>query len=299
MKEFTKTFEMLARRHSWYYVFEDFLSMFINSISFDYTTEETRKNWQEKYSQEERYDFGLLIKLAILEYDKNIHTDQCWYDFLGKFYEEQSFSKKKGFSQYFTPEPVTRLMSKVINVKEGETLSEPACGSGRFMLASNRPGVFQVGMDLDITVCKMAVINLWIHGIDSVIICQNTLSMQEFKGAFIINRWLPFSGIPMVSYVDDVDEINRYVYYRTERNSILRKKRDKILNNINIIRQLISGEIDTNLSRKDIDTEGTKIQQNIKEIILEEEQIEKEIPKEEIPKDIAIKYNSGEQMSLF
>jgi type I restriction enzyme M protein len=51
--------------------------------------------------------------------------------------EKNAEDVKGGAGQYFTPRPLIKAMVKVINPKPGETIDDPAAGTGGFILASH------------------------------------------------------------------------------------------------------------------------------------------------------------------
>ena len=51
--------------------------------------------------------------------------------------EKNAQDTKTGAGQYFTPRPLIRAMVDVMNPKPGETICDPACGTGGFILAAH------------------------------------------------------------------------------------------------------------------------------------------------------------------
>ena len=51
--------------------------------------------------------------------------------------EKNAQDTKSGAGQYFTPRPLIRAMVDVIQPKPGDTICDPACGTGGFLLASH------------------------------------------------------------------------------------------------------------------------------------------------------------------
>ena len=51
--------------------------------------------------------------------------------------EKNAQDTKSGAGQYFTPRPLIRAMVDAINPKPGETICDPACGTGGFILAAH------------------------------------------------------------------------------------------------------------------------------------------------------------------
>ncbi|MDZ4790809.1 MAG: N-6 DNA methylase [Hyphomicrobiales bacterium] len=88
------------------------------------------------------------------------------HDHLGEIYETEGASEKE-MAQFFTPMPLCQLMARMTideTTPEDAVISDPACGSGRFFLAAIplRPNAHFIGVDVDRTCAKMAVLNmLW------------------------------------------------------------------------------------------------------------------------------------------
>jgi type I restriction enzyme M protein len=51
--------------------------------------------------------------------------------------EKNAQDTKSGAGQYFTPRPLIRAIVDAMDPKPGEGISDPACGTGGFLLASH------------------------------------------------------------------------------------------------------------------------------------------------------------------
>ncbi len=88
---------------------------------------------------------------------------------------------KSGAGQYFTPRPLIQAMVEVMRPAPGDTLTDPACGTGGFFLAAHRyisqsysldkeqkrilrSGVFR-GWEIVDSAARLCVMNLYLHGI--------------------------------------------------------------------------------------------------------------------------------------
>jgi len=106
-------------------------------------------------------------------------------DPLGEFYMMHISHGHLG--QYFTPEHVTDMMAQISigdNPQPGQTVLDPACGSGRALLSAakiNRHLRFY-GADLDHICCKMALINMLMNSLTGEIAHMNSLSNEFFRG---------------------------------------------------------------------------------------------------------------------
>ncbi|MHB1702441.1 MAG: class I SAM-dependent DNA methyltransferase [Acidobacteriaceae bacterium] len=105
-------------------------------------------------------------------------------DVKGEIYEgllERNASEvKSGAGQYFTPRPVIEAIVKCISPQIGDTVCDPACGTGGFLLAaydhmktqtqdrdrlrSLRHTAFR-GVDIVDEVVRLCAMNLYLHGI--------------------------------------------------------------------------------------------------------------------------------------
>ena len=97
--------------------------------------------------------------------------------------EKNAEDVKGGAGQYFTPRPLIRAMVEVIRPKPGETIYDPACGTGGFLLAAYDYLSERKKFDLDIEqkqflklhtlrgkdvvdgVVRLCAMNLYLHGI--------------------------------------------------------------------------------------------------------------------------------------
>lgn len=106
-------------------------------------------------------------------------------DVKGDIYEgllqKNAEDTKSGAGQYFTPRPLIKAMVAVIRPKPGETICDPACGTGGFFLAGHKylsdnykldkkqkktlkSKTFK-GKDIVDAVVRLCVMNLYLHGI--------------------------------------------------------------------------------------------------------------------------------------
>lgn len=117
-----------------------------------------------------------------------IATEGPWIgigvDVKGEIYEgllEKNASEvKSGAGQYFTPRPVIDAIVKCVNPKIGETVCDPACGTGGFLLqaydhmktqSQDRDKLRKLrhdsfhGVDIVDEVVRLCAMNLYLHGI--------------------------------------------------------------------------------------------------------------------------------------
>lgn len=117
-------------------------------------------------------------------------------DYLGRVYEEQAITNAYQ-GQFFTPEPVVELMAAMTmpeDIADTAIIHDPACGSGRMLIAGIRRNRFAtfVGVDTDLTCVQMATLNCLVRNANSWIIHGNSLSLDAWQGYHV--RRTAFGG---------------------------------------------------------------------------------------------------------
>lgn len=194
---------------------------------------------------------GTIFTKASNKIDRPVHLEkviqmvkeQDWYmmegDFKGALYEsileKNGLDKKSGAGQYFTPRPLIKAIVDCVNPKITETVADPACGTGGFLLSACehmktqsreiakqdflRKNAF-FGADNTSLVVTMASMNLYLHdiGVDnSPIICQDSLIDKSDKMFDVILANPPFGTRPQGSV--DVSS-NRPEFEKTSDNQV-------------------------------------------------------------------------------
>lgn len=112
--------------------------------------------------------------------------------------------------QFFTPWEICRLMASLTGqdqVGSGSTLHDPACGSGRTLLASAKvagplaAARLYTGMDVDGRCAKMCAVNLALKGLTGWVVHGNSLSMELHAGYLVA----PFEGKNFPGMIRKVD----------------------------------------------------------------------------------------------
>jgi type I restriction enzyme M protein len=119
---------------------------------------------------------------------------------LGNLYEglleKNAAEKKSGAGQYFTPRPLIDCIVRLMKPQPGEVIQDPAAGTGGFLVAADRyikdhtddlyklseqQAFFQrhnalVGLELVPDTHRLCLMNLMLHGIESMVQSGDTLS---------------------------------------------------------------------------------------------------------------------------
>ena len=148
--------------------------------------------------------------------------------------EKNGQDKKSGAGQYFTPRSLISAMVDVTRPQIGETVCDPACGTGGFLLAAydymkgqssdkeKRDFLREKalhGYDNTALVVTLASMNLYLHGIGtdrSPILCQDSLEKSPSVLVDVILANPPFGTRPSGSV-----EINRDDFYVETKNNQL------------------------------------------------------------------------------
>ena len=170
-------------------------------------------------------------------------SEQNWYmmggDFKGALYEsileKNGLDKKSGAGQYFTPRPLIKAMVDCVDPKITETVADPACGTGGFLLSAYehmKPQSREIakqdflknhaffGADNTSLVVTMASMNLYLHDVgveSSPIVCQDSLIDKSDKMFDVILANPPFGTRPQGSA--DVSA-NRPEFEKTSDNQV-------------------------------------------------------------------------------
>lgn len=161
-------------------------------------------NWVQHvvdFAKKEEGYFSLMM--AWMDEVANCMEKGHWWDCFGELYESKFLLRAKSANtgQFFTPPSLCDLMAKM-QTNNGEKkigkISDCACGSGRLLLAhymdvanesrsDARKCTYHL-VDSDMTACKMAALNVMIHGMSAKVICQDTLAQDKPKVIYYINE---------------------------------------------------------------------------------------------------------------
>jgi type I restriction enzyme M protein len=141
--------------------------------------------------------------------------------------ERNAQEVRSGAGQYFTPRPLIQAMVEVMDPRIGQTVCDPACGTGGFLLAAFdhmrgqtedktlqrklKSGTFW-GYDIVPDVCRLAAMNMYLHGIgekESPIHEQDALARDSGKRFDIVLTNPPFGRQGAFALTDEDGKISR------------------------------------------------------------------------------------------
>lgn len=150
--------------------------------------------------------------------------------------EKNGQDKKSGAGQYFTPRALIKAMVDVTNPKITETVCDPACGTGGFLLAAFdhmkreskdlRKQEFLktealTGYDITPLVVTLASMNLYLHdvGIDaSPVMCEDSLEKEPSRLYDVILANPPFGTRP--AGLGEISSMRQDFFAKTSNNQL-------------------------------------------------------------------------------
>lgn len=222
---FTKQFIHFTRHKTFSQTFADFLEIILCALSLGQQEEryfEVLKRYDEIEIKEQ---IPSVFAALQIEYLKNV--DECggWCDPLGEMFEEWgSRTGHKWLGQFFTPKSLSDLCAKITiksdEINDRKTFNDPACGSGRMLIAAARmsPSMnlhgFYIGQDIDRTCAMMSAVNFFYHGMSGVVIHGDTLALKAWGGWRIR---------PLLARIDWLSSEQCMSYLLTSKNTIEKK----------------------------------------------------------------------------
>ena len=153
--------EQLARRHGVHSVFSDFLTLLMCAFSLGQREEEYLKTIR-KYEKLEAYRISEALATLVVEMTGD---GTGMVDVLGDYFEQHLSYGRNG--QFFTPQNICDMMARLMNPATPlERILDPACGSGRMLMAMAKVNRFATfyGADNDRNCAMMCAINMCLNG---------------------------------------------------------------------------------------------------------------------------------------
>ena len=150
--------------------------------------------------------------------------------------EKNGQDKKSGAGQYFTPRALIKAMVDVIDPKITETVCDPACGTGGFLLAAfdhmkresqdRKKQMFLktealTGYDITPLVVTLASMNLYLHGVgidSSPVKCEDSLEKEPTRLYDVILANPPFGIRP--AGLGEISSMRQDFFAKTSNNQL-------------------------------------------------------------------------------
>lgn len=189
-------------------------------IGFFDPTSQPVEGWS--FTNEQTAKYHEMMYQYFLTMDEQLKRKE-WYDAWGDLFMALYAGGRKG--QFFTPPSLVNMMTEGIlyNLDDPthsvpgfglrHTISDPACGSARNLLAAHikymsiydrKP--FVSGEDIDVQCCKMSAINMAMHGCFGEVVCHDTLcEPKSVRYGYIVNETMyPFpTNVPSIRRCND------------------------------------------------------------------------------------------------
>jgi type I restriction enzyme M protein len=171
-----------------------------------------------------------LITLIDDETGIGLDIDTKWEIYEGLL-EKNAQDTKSGAGQYFTPLPLIQAMVEVMHPEPGQTVCDPAAGTGGFLLAAHDYILKQYapldkgqldhlnkkalhGWEIVDNTARLCVMNLYLHGIGangglSPIHVDNSLAADPGKRFNMVLTKPPFGKKSSVTFVTEEGDVKR------------------------------------------------------------------------------------------
>lgn len=206
-KRFDDALLYLGRTQSLATAFEDFLDFALLFVKWWDRRPEEYARLEEKYPTPDARDRFPEAYLAMADLADNRGTG--FKDPFGDFYMEHL--SNDGTGQFFTPEEVCDMMVLLQmgdDLPDNARVCDPCCGSGRLLLSAakinRKPNFFAA--DVDLTCCKMTLLNFLLNTMSGEVAWMNTLSLQHWK-SWRVGRVMAGNGVYLPYYQEiEVDK---------------------------------------------------------------------------------------------
>ncbi|NLR60750.1 SAM-dependent DNA methyltransferase [Chitinophaga polysaccharea] len=228
-KQLANYFHQLSRVNDKIEVFD----VMMDFVLFRYR-ENPRQEDLEKITSKLGHQSSTNLLTEIEKVLSDFRRQMPMHDLLGEFYALECADKRAG--QYFTPVDISDLQAGLAvqdpnSCQIGQTVLDPACGSGTLLLAVARRYRYFLffGADLSERCCKMALYNLISNDLSGEICHLNSLT-NEFFQAFIIAPGKSIDGSFRLFFINSYDKNDSIIHLKTkEEIKSVRQSRKKKL----------------------------------------------------------------------
>lgn len=178
MNKLESLFDKFARHKTAATVFSDVLDYLLASFRWQENGAAIQSVYDQLTSHPLKTEYAAFLQ-------EIADQSEGFQDALGEFYMKCISGGRPG--QYFTPETTAKMMVQSIvgaSAQAGQTVFDPACKSGRMLLAAaaiNRDLLF-FGADPDPVCCKMCVANMLMNSLVGEVAQMDGLGNEFFRG---------------------------------------------------------------------------------------------------------------------
>lgn len=155
------------------------------------------------WTNKDRLSDELLINLIEHFSSRNLSNSRISPDMLGQAYEFlikkfADISKRKA-GEFYTPRAIVHLLGSILKPQEGESIYDPACGSGGMLLEAyhyvrEHGGDYRklrlYGQEKNLTTSSISRINLFLHGVEDFRIeREDTLRHPFFREGDYLSKF--------------------------------------------------------------------------------------------------------------
>lgn len=178
LKRFASYFEKISYSRSKSEAFLDFIDYAVLMLNINKEPADFAKLESKYKTKEEHILFYQMFELMAI-------ASTNFNDALGDLFMELVSHGNNG--QFFTPMDISDMMAIMSfsgqEVEDGQSVCDPACGSGRTLLSAakiNRNLKFYAS-DIDITCVKMTLINFVLNSMVGEIVHMNALTLEHWR----------------------------------------------------------------------------------------------------------------------
>ena len=198
--------DTMAYRHSLHQVFSDFLTLLICAFSQG-RMENRYLETIRKYDKPHANSFAEALAALVIE--MTAPDGNGFIDVLGEYFQQHLSFGNNG--QFFTPQHICDLMARLHDPTSiGKRVIDPACGSGRMLMAMAKINRFSLfyGADIDSNCARMAVINLCLNRMYGEIAWMDSLSNHHY------NSWQIFPTIKGIPCIREINQKESYIHLK-------------------------------------------------------------------------------------